>query len=191
MGRVDIDMSFSARFAVEVGRDIRADETNVRVYFPGATSKGGRDGVIVDVAPHHGPSWTGVFAFGPQVPTAVTGVFTTPDEMVLCVVSRGLAYFTRADDYTAWSQVDLLPVEHVLPVTSHHLLILGDRTRLLAFGARGLAWETRRIASDGFTVTELGSGSLTGMASSAPDRREVAFLVDLASGRVDGGTPET
>src|SRR2546425_2622421 len=79
-------------------------------YFPGASTQGGRDGLLVEVRPEHSQPWLGTFAFGQVTPNGVSGIFTTPDPQRLCVVSKGEGYLVSATTPTEWEVVRATPI---------------------------------------------------------------------------------
>lgn len=144
--------------------------------------------LVVEIVPDEGTRWVGVFEGVSVSPLNANGVFSTPSLTQVCVVAYGQAYFVdvnRPDDVHV--------VEEIYPVTSVHdapgagLLLLVDFTHIAAFTGRGLAWKSARIASDGLELTGIRSGFATGRAWSAPDRADVTFRLDLATGTHEGG----
>jgi hypothetical protein len=81
---LQLDTSFQRTYECEQLHEFPPAQ---RWYFPGASTEGGRDGIIVKVVPRDAKQWVGVFAFGKIAPReGITGLFTFPDARVLCVV---------------------------------------------------------------------------------------------------------
>jgi hypothetical protein len=156
-------------------------------YFPGATTKGGGDGLLVEVRPRDCEAWLGTFAFGRVSPTGLSGLYATPDPDRLCVVARGDGYFVSASNPEVWESVGAQPVTDVRIVHAHRIIVFADFTRLWAYGPSGLKWKTGRLAWSGFKITEVTDTTMLGEFWD-PSREEAAtFAVDLANGSHHGG----
>ena len=130
-------------------------------------------------------AWVGVFAGGEM--NGRSGLHTTPDPEVACVVAEGEGWLVRPAEPGWYERVRCTPVLHVLPVPARGLLVFGSHTDLVAYSAAGIAWTTERLAYSEFEVTEVGRDSLTGVTEDVPARQSVTFTVDLATGASSGG----
>jgi hypothetical protein len=160
-----------------------------RIYFPGGSSEGGHDGLLVRVRPQQGNPWMGVFAFGfgSKFPT---GVFTCPDSLSLCVVAAGSGYIVRVDSPESGEPVRCAPVTDIRPMEERQLLLFADFTRLVAYGRNGVAWRIPRLSWDGLKITAVGRDSSV-VGWDAVNSREVEFVVESSTGRSTGGaSPE-
>jgi hypothetical protein len=92
-------------------------------YYPGASTQGGRDGVLAKVSPAEGKPWLGTFAFGQIAPKGASGIFTTPSPQRLCVVARGEGYIVSADAPTQWEPVRARPIMDVRPIRARGLIV--------------------------------------------------------------------
>jgi hypothetical protein len=63
-----------------------------------------------------------------------------------------------------------------------NLLLFVGHQALLAWGARGEAWQTRRLSSEGLRITEVRGDELHGFGWDLITDREVPFMVDLRTG---------
>jgi hypothetical protein len=72
-------------------------------------------------------------------------------------------------------------------VRERGLLVFADYLVLTAWGRNGKLWATERLSWDGLRITEVTADEVRGFGWEAPADREVAFVVDLATGRHRGG----
>ena len=186
---VRVDATFESSYAVELLEELPPVGEIRRFYFPGASSAGGRDGVLVKVTPAQvdAEPWVGVFAFGLLSPKGVSGIFACPNPDHLCVVARGAGYIVAAADPSQHELVESEPVLGVYSVASSGVLVFADYLRLTAYGREGRAWRTARLSWDGLQVDEVNGGWLRGKGWSSPENRHVAFTVDLRTGAHEGG----
>jgi hypothetical protein len=185
----NMDLSFPHSYECDQLTEI--SESSLRhYYFPGATTQGGGDGILLRVRPDHGQAWLGTFAFGRVSPKGFSGLFTTPDPEYLCVVARGEGYFVPANKPEAWGSVGVKPVVDVRPVGAHGIIVFADFTRLWAYGPTGLKWKTSRLAWDGLEITEITSTSIVGVFWDVSNQTTANFVVDLVSGTHEGGVKE-
>ena len=186
---VGVNAAFSGSYTVEVLEELPPAKDSRRFYFPGPSSAGGRDGVLVKVNPRQAGAepWIGVFAFGLVSPKGVTGVFTCPNPEQLCVVARGAGYVVTATNPAQRELLEAEPVLGVYPVASSRVLVFADYLRLVAYGQEGRAWSTARLSWDGLQVDEVNGGWLLGRGWSSPESRHVDFVVDLRTGSHEGG----
>jgi hypothetical protein len=151
----------------------------------------GNGGLIFEVDPGDGDSWVG-FARPSSIrsPSAVTGLFSTPDPSTLCVITQGTAYLVNAATrrFVLPSVSD--PVIFVASLTDVGLLLLATRWRVLAIGRDGPAWRTERLAIDGLRLDETDGSRLVGVADpDSPEPRD--FVIDLVNGSHQGGAAMT
>src|ERR1043165_10262243 len=55
-------------------------------YYPGASTEGGQDGLVVQVFPPSRDAWVGTFAFGTVSSKAKNGLYSWPDPQI-CALS--------------------------------------------------------------------------------------------------------
>lgn len=159
-------------------------------YYPGASTKGGQDGILVEVRPDDGESWLGTFAFGHIVPKGVCGIFTMPDPQALCVVAKGEGYIVRANAPKSWEPVRVTPIIDVRPVRAQEIVVFAEFTRLVAYGHAGIKWETKRLSWDNLKITEVTNKLLNGEFWDIRSETIGSFAVDLATGAHRGGIEE-
>jgi len=159
-------------------------------YYPGASMKGGRDGILIEVRPEFSRPWLGTFAFGEITPKGVSGVFTMPNPHQLCVVARGAGYVVAADDPTSWQPVRASPIIDVRPIPAHDIIVFAEYIRLIAYGRAGIRWETKRLSWDSLRITEVSDACIKGEFWDIRCESMETFSVDLTTGMHQGGIQE-
>ncbi|MDY7078090.1 MAG: hypothetical protein SXV54_14340 [Chloroflexota bacterium] len=186
MENVLLDLTLPHQYDVELEVSLSSASKGIkRFYYPGAVERGGQDGLVVSVLPYKGPSWIGIFA--PGYPKATTGVFSSPDEQSVCIVSSGQGYIVRVDNPQVWEKAQPFPVWDVRVISERKLLVLADFTVLTAYSTEGIAWTTMRLSWDGLKITEVTSDWIKGLGWDSPRGREVKFVVDVQTGQHEGG----
>lgn len=180
-----IDSSFAATFGLEILMDLSGQ--GLRYFYPGAVDVGGRDGINVRVSPAHGENWTATFAFGRFGPKSVTGLFTTPNPSMFCVISEGQAYLVSSTDPSVYECLSLVPVLEVRSSVKHQLLIFANHTELVAVGANGIAWRTARLSWDNLKLTTMSDDTIEGAFWDIQTESERTFRVSLSDGSHTGG----
>src|SRR5215510_13278272 len=124
MTEIDLgtDATFPQCYECERLSEIPGRTTLAHYYYPGATTKGGRDGLLVEVRPERGQPWIGTFAFGDITANGVSGIFAMPEPHRLCVVSSGAGYLISANEPTAWETIQAIPVIDVRPVRAQDII---------------------------------------------------------------------
>lgn len=186
---MELDLTFPCKYEVEALPELPSGGVEPqRFYFPRMGEEGGRDGLLIKVSPEGGEPWLGIFAFGQNGPDALTGIYSCPNGVSLCVVSEGDGYIVRTDDPHVWKEVKAYPILDVRAIPSKKLLVFADFTEIVAYGVGGLAWKTSRLSSDGVKIIEVTADHIRGLAWDAATDREVEFLVDVNTGRHTGGS---
>jgi hypothetical protein len=179
------DTTFPQSYECEKLPEIPGTTTLVHYYYPGVTAHGGRDGVLVEVRPGGGQPWLGTFAFGYL--TGVSGIFATPDPHRLCVVSAGDGYLVSVNEPTAWEMIKAIPIIDVRPVRARDIIVFANFTELVAYGKSGIKWRTERLTWDGMKITEVTDSFIKAEYWDVRSEAMASFVVDLATGRQEGG----
>lgn len=158
-----------------------------RLFYPGATAAGGRDGLNVRVIPHRGEEWIGTFAAGGFGPKAVTEVCSTPNLNKLCVIAEGQGYIVDVEHPECCDSVPIFPVLALRRSTKHRLLIFANHTELLAVGDDGVAWRTTRLSWGSMKLTSMSEDELFGVFWDIRSESEQSFTVNLGNGTHTGG----
>ena len=165
-------------------------EVRRHYYYPGGTTKGGRDGLIVQVRPRSSDPWIGTFAFGNLSPKGKNGLYTWPDPQMLCVVSQGQGYLVRVDEPTNYEMIKVDPVLDVVPVAARKIVVFANHTELIAYGKSGPVWVTDRLSWEGIKLTRVTADHIEGEVWDPRIEANVGFKVDLSNGRHEGGSYE-
>jgi hypothetical protein len=183
MKAINILLAFTARYEHEVLSELPSSPDGEQVvYYPGASSKGGTDGILVRVKPAEGSSWIGIFAFGYESPNCFTAICSCPNENTLCVVSQGQGFIVNAFEPRVWEEVKSFPILDVRDIVEKRLLVFADFTSIAAYGVNGLLWTTERLVTDDLKITEVTAEYIKCVGWDGPRDREIGFLVDVDTG---------
>lgn len=156
-------------------------------HYPMKLEEGDRTGTYVRVVPQRGPAWTGFFALGFNSEQVVSAICACPDPDAVCVVVGGYAYVMSVLDPSRWFQVEQRPVVDLRVASKAELLLFTGFTSVTAVGKSGIAWQTEKLSWEGVRITAVDSEKLHGFGWDAKSDQEVAFEVDLKTGKHEGG----
>lgn len=139
------------------------------------------------VRPAVGGMFLASCALGFTDPNMPTGVFACPNPVEICAVAGGYAYVIDTAHPERSTHIALKPVVEVKVLTEARLLVFVGFHSITAWGEQGLAWETQRLSWEGVHITGIDSSTLHGTGWDLMSDKEVAFTVDLATGRHLGG----
>jgi hypothetical protein len=139
------------------------------------------------VHPANGGTFLATCALGFTDPTMPTGIFACPNPQEMCALAGGYAYIVDTAHPQHCTHIAMKPVVEVRPVVPQGILLLVGFHSILAWGAGGIAWETARLSWEGIRITNIEGTTLHGMGWNLLTDREVAFEVDLLTGRHQGG----
>jgi hypothetical protein len=126
-------------------------------------------------------------ALGFADPSAPTGLWACPDPQWMCAVAGGYAYLVNTAEPEQWKQLEYRPVTGIRPLPRHGLLLFSGFHSLLAWGAEGIAWKTKRLSWEGIRIAGVEADTLTGFGWELKTDRELEFEVDLRTGESRGG----
>lgn len=141
--------------------------------------------LLVEVIPPDGEPWVGSFLQGLG---GVTGLYATPSSTTLCVVANGQGYWVPVLAPTDFSEVKCNPIKTVFVVPQQNVMVFASYTELAGYGPMGLMWVTERLSWDGLKITEVTDKQIHGLAWDSPANKEVPFVVDVESGKHQGGS---
>jgi len=146
-----------------------------------------RGALLLMVRPAGGGEFLATCARGFSDARMPTGVFGCPRAQEMCAAAGGYAYVvdTRAPERCV--QIPLRPVVEVRELADHGLLVFVGFHSVVAWGKGGLAWESARLSWEGIRVAEVSGGELRGFGWDLQTDHEVAFALDLETGRHRGG----
>ena len=146
-----------------------------------------RGALQVLVHPAAGGTFLATCALGFKSDSMPTGVFACPNPDEMCAIAGGYAYILDTARPERYTHLSLKPVVEVLVLPLQGLLVFAGFHGLMAWGADGLAWETARLSWEGVSLGGVEGESLRGFGWSLPADKEVAFTVDLRTGKHTGG----
>jgi hypothetical protein len=153
-----------------------------RFTYPATAEEAERGALEVIVRPRSGQSFLATFALGFADPAATTGVWSCPNSDELCAVAGGYAYVVQTGHPERFTHLRFRPVFAVRPLPDQGLLLFAGSHALLAWGARGLAWESARLSSEGLRIVEVAGQVMHGFGWDMATDREVPFAIDLRTG---------
>jgi|SRR5690242_19851875 len=156
-------------------------------HYPMELEEGDRNGVYARVAPRSGTPWFGFFASGFDSPQVMNAVCSCPDPRTVCVIAGGYAYAVKAIHPTEWFRVEQRPVMELRTVSDQQLLLFTGFTSISALGREGIAWNSERLSWEGIRLDGIRGHVLQGFGWDALTDREIAFELDLRTGKHTGG----
>lgn len=184
---MDISLQFEHDYEIEqIPERLNFVEYPKKVYYPGASQKGGKDGVELKVIPRNGEPWIGSFAYGHPRQSSLNKVMSCPNPQEVCVISSGAGYIVRVDNPLEWRAVRSIPTCDARAIVTNRLLVLSDFTKLVAYGDAGIKWEAANLSSDGITITEIADSRLSLLAWDAASQKKLRVVIDLNDGSVLG-----
>lgn len=182
------DVVFPADYEVQMLKEQPTSAPSYTFVREGQPASGGD--VHIEVMPWAGEPWVGaVCRSSPTVKGALTVAHPTPHRRRVCVVASGDAYLIDVDRPQDFKVLQTGgPVVAVYPVVSEGLLLLASPWVVTAVDGKGPVWQTERLAIDGFRLDEVDDGRAAGVADPGDDEPR-DFVIDLRTGRHDGGVP--
>ena len=121
-------------------------------------------------------------ALGFRDPVVPTGLWSAPNPLEMCAVAGGYAYIIDTAAPDRFTMLPYRPVLAVRPVADQGLLLFVGHRSILAWGASGEAWESKKLSDEGLTITSIEAGILHGLGWNLITDKEMPFRVDLQSG---------
>ncbi len=146
-----------------------------------------RGALQLAVRPRDGGAYLLTCALGFSDPGMPTGLYGCPNPEELCAVAGGYAYVADARTPERCTQVELRPVVEVRVLQEARLLLFVGFHSMVAWGVAGLAWETARLSWEGIRLDGVEEGKMCGWGWDLMSNQELAFAVDLETGRHTGG----
>lgn len=182
---VEILRDFESEYHVDQIWETTGSQSEMRkLFYPGASELGGKDGLLIRVVPSAGEPWIGSFAPGPRSHESKSQVMSCPNPNELCVVSSGAGYIVRADDPSNWTSVRAIPVCDARSIPGDRLLVLSDFTKFVAYGENGLQWESPSVSSDGIEIVNIANGRLDLIAWDAAEQKRARITLNLENGSI-------
>lgn len=151
----------------------------------------GRGALLLMVKPAEGGTFLATCALGFTDASMPTGVFACPHPQQMCAVAGGYAYIVDTSRPERSTHVALKPVVEVKVLAAQRLLLFVGFHTIVAWGADGLAWESERLSWEGLRLGAVEASAdgdvLHGFGWDLMADKEVPFIVELATGRSQGG----
>jgi hypothetical protein len=146
-----------------------------------------RGAMFVSVKPADGGEFLATCALGFREPSLPSGVWSLPNPQHLLAVAGGYAYLVDTARPAHCVHLPMKPVTRLLAAVEDGLLLLAGFHDILAVGAEGVAWQSERLSWEGVAMGEVVGGALHGSGWNMRSDRDVAFVMDLRSGKFTGG----
>jgi hypothetical protein len=176
---------FKTNYSVNSNAELPPADGPVVAFGPEGTNPnvGIDGGPLCMISPTGRAAWMASFKFGYPSPLALSGVFSTPNPEILCVVAGGFGYWVDVFQQIK-SDIKCFPVRHVRVFENPDLLVFADYTRLAAYDANGLKWRTERLVLGDLFIVDRDISVLTceGLDAAGDTGTTVMFKVDLLSG---------
>jgi len=137
------DFSFPHEYEVDLAEELPGSGQNV-IYHPGASTTGGKDGMLLRFMPLGAQEWLGCFAFG-HSSYRFSGIFTTPNPHHACVISSGTAYWVNAKNQLDCSILKFAPVLDTRVLSEGKLLLMSDFVSIALVDVDGVVWRSPRL----------------------------------------------
>jgi hypothetical protein len=128
------------------------------------------------------PPFLATCALGFGDRTVPTGIWTCPKPEEICAVSGGYAYLIDTTAPEHFTMIPYRPVLEVRPLIEQSLLLFVGHRNILAWGARGEKWQSKKLSDEGLTITSVGVDVLHGMGWEMMSDKESEFALDLRTG---------
>jgi hypothetical protein len=155
--------------------------------IPGEEDALARGALQLIVHPASGGTFLATCALGFTDPAMPTGVFACPNAVQMCAVAGGYAYVIDTAQPERFTHITLKPVVEVRTLIAQGLLLFVGFHSMMAWGRDGLAWESARLSWEGIRTTSIDGDTLHGTGWNLLTDQEIAFSVDLLTGRHQGG----
>lgn len=146
-----------------------------------------RGALLLMVKPETGGSFLATCVRGFMSASLPTGVFACPRRQEMCAVAGGYAYMVDTLAPERCVQIGLKPVVEVRVLEEQGLLLFVGFHTLAAWGANGLAWETKKLSWEGVRLTGIEDGCAVGFGWDMRTDKELEFRVNLRTGEHTGG----
>ena len=126
-------------------------------------------------------------ALGFRDPAVPTGLWSCPRPEEMCAVSGGYAYIIDTIAPECSTMILYRPVLAVHAVIETGLLLFVGHRNILAWGAKGEAWQTEKLSDEGVTITGIEGNVLSGLGWNLITDKEIEFSVDIRTGLLLAG----
>ncbi len=121
-------------------------------------------------------------ALGFRDPIVPTGLWSCPNPEEICAVSGGYAFVIDTTAPDRFTMIRCRPVLELRPLATLGLLLFVGHHGVLAWGAKGQAWQSKKLSDEGITITAIEDAQLHGLGWSMISDKENPFTLDLRTG---------
>lgn len=121
-------------------------------------------------------------ALGFRDPATPTGLWSCPKPEEICAVAGGYVYVIDTTAPEKFTMIVYRPVLEVRAAREAGLLLFVGHRSILAWSARGQAWDSEKLSDEGVTILGIDGGVLRGMGWELMSDQEKPFSLDLQSG---------
>lgn len=156
-------------------------------HFGGKGSRSAGRETIVRVWPNDGEPWFGVFPSGRDRRPDATGLHVWPSKRKLFVVASGSGFMVDINNPDSWNPSPLSPITDFHSEGIDGLFAISDNLRVAAFAEGRLLWKSAQISWNGVRNLQVAEASITGEAWDDLWGAWVSFIIDVETGKHQGG----
>ena len=153
-----------------------------RFVYPREAEEVERGALELLVQPAAAEPFLATCALGFADPIAPTGVWPSPNPDQLCAVAGGYAYLIDTIDPAHFEQLPYRPVYAIHAAVEAGLLLFVGSLSILAFSAKGRAWESPRLSDEGVSVNSLDGIHIRGTGWNMRQDSEISFRIRFNDG---------
>jgi hypothetical protein len=120
-------------------------------FYPGATTRGGQDGLLLSVLDTDGTTRLCMVASATNDGTLFSGPIEMPDNARFYANGLLMSY----DDPDVCEEVGVWPVLDARWTPSQSRLVFHDDSSAVAYGSQGRAWKSGRLVLDGLEIEDI------------------------------------
>lgn len=148
--------------------------------IPGDTD----EGYIVRVIPNQGIQWVGNF-FGVGPLGNFSGVYSSPDPDVICVIGEGLGYFVNVNNPLDFHETELFGITSVSAIPELNMLLIVSILEISAYDRNGLLWVTHGIGQGEINILNASENEIIGNTWVPEQGYNVRFSLNPGNGEFE------
>jgi hypothetical protein len=156
-------------------------------FYPGATTRGGQDGLLLSVLDTDGTTRLCMVASASNDGTLFSGPIEMPDNARFYANGLLMSY----DEPEICEEVGVWPVLDARWTPSQDIVVFHDFTAAVAYGPAGRMWKSKRLVLDGLTIEDITDDAVSFTGYMIEDRdiavKSDSVKVAVASGHVVSG----
>lgn len=183
MQSTQIDLSFPKNFDVQILSEL-PNQNCSHLFYPGGTTNGGKDGILIEVSPELGSNWIGTFAKDLTYPNSLNKVLAWINPNKIFVISSGVGFIVNVFAPTKYEVIGIEPIIQAIPIPEKNMFVFSDYTNVTAYSEDGMLWQTDRISWNGLKIDSIHNSYLQGTYFDVKNDEDSSFIVDLSDGKV-------